>query len=153
MAIPHLSDNLVNGIVVTWENRPNLFLTKVQADDVSDPRLRRIVRGFLTVGTWDDVFFMADGVAKRESRSMDLRAFQYPLQHSDDAELVFDGVNICDGAFEYINLSEPAFNRLIVGLFDALITGAQEHNLPILQDAQWGVFIDMAASIRKRAQG
>ena len=156
MAIPHLNDDIINKVSIAWDNRPGMFLTQVTAD-ISDVEKQRIVRGFFTIGTWDDALFMAEGVHERTSRSMDLRAFAYPLDQSKskkpvDPALLFEGVNICDGAFVYVNLSERAFTRLMAQLLDVLVSGATHNKLPVTGEDWWARFVALTADIRQRAQ-
>ena len=156
MSISHVNDSSIDHVIITWDNRPGMFLTQIQSN-ISDPEHERIVRSFLSIGNWDDVLFMAEGVYERKSRSMDLRAFAYPVDNlkttdPDYAIFVFEGVNICDGAFEYINLSEPAFTRLMAQLFNVLISGATRTQLPVIHEDWWERFVELAGDISQRAQ-
>jgi len=156
MTIPHLNDDIENKVTIAWDNRPGRFLTQVTAD-IPDAEQQRIVRGFFTLGTWDDALFMAEGVHERASRSMDLRAFAYPRAASKtkgatDPALQFEGVNIADGAFDYVNLSEGVFTRLMAQLLDVLVAGATHNKLPVTSEDWWKHFVELAADIRQRAQ-
>lgn len=155
MTLPHLNDSSLEHVTIHWDNRPRMFITRVEAGGIPDPDQQRIVRGFFTLGTWDDALFMAEGVHERASRSMDMRAFAYPLDAATsqriDPALIFEGVNICDGAFEYINLSERAFTRLMAQFLDVLIKGATENQLVVTHESWWARFVTLAADIQARA--
>lgn len=139
----YVPDVLVNLVVIKWDGRAGSFLTKTEPVPAEDAEVARILRAFPMIGTWDDAFLMADCALKRMNCQMDLRSFAY---HRDEPV-----VDISDGAFDYISMSEAAFQQLLLRLFDALISGAKQTQAAILNDPDWAQFTEDVAQLRARA--
>lgn len=136
----HASDMMVDQITIVWDGRPGSFLTRTQPVVFDDPEITRILRSFPMIGVWDDAFLMAECALDRMNCQMDLRGFAFPAADSI--------VEICDGAYEYIAMSEAAFRRLLLRLFEVLIGGAEQSGASILRDEHWSQFTAHVARLQ-----
>jgi hypothetical protein len=137
-------DALVDSVTILWVGRSGGFLTKTQPLTAEDAEIVRVLRTFPVIGVWEDAFLMAECVLSRSSCQMDLRGFAYrrgePL------------VEMSDGAYDPIELSENAFHRLVLRLFRVLISGAESTQAPIVSDENWSTFTSQVAAFEARLE-
>jgi len=117
-----------------------------------------IVRGPATAGPviitlkafgWEAMPYAARAVTRGVGMSYDDAGFRYPGEDLDPGEEPFDGVQVHNPLGE-ATVSIPAFERLMLRYFRALITGAERLHDSVVEEAWWPEFVTLTNEWERR---
>lgn len=142
---PELSDEVVDTVAVRWAGDADPFLARLEAPH-AEGIARRVLENFALVPRWDDVRFLAEGVAAAQSRVTDLGGFSYPATTELAGRVV-----LVDGGDHAVIVSRAAFTRLFSRLLDVLIEGAANDGEPATTEPWWPSLVHNAGRVREEA--
>lgn len=152
MNAERVPDAVVDAIEVSW-NDVGHFRTRVDLPEGSDDQ-KAVLRIVATLRSWDDARFLAEGVARRESRATDTQGFSYPLPRgATDVESAtqFEGVKVFDGLGRTLIVGEVSFDRLMARTFGLLVGEATARHDPVTGETWWPDFVSQVEEVQARA--
>lgn len=136
-----LDDVVVDAAEVSWvRDGPGTFFTEAAVGGAGDAA--RALRNFLTVVSLEDAWFLAEGVAGRETRATEMAGYSFA---GPDGAPLHGLVRLFDGMDREAHVSEAAFHRLLARLVAVLVEGAERTAEPATQERWWPEFRALAA--------
>jgi hypothetical protein len=141
-----LKDELVDSIVIhPGKSEKPLH----SAGEILGPRELKVLMSSLDFFSWSQMPYVAAGVLDREGIGINGTGFRYPTDELDPGEEPLEGVEVYNPLGE-IQVTIPAFERLMARYFRALIMGAEEHNAAVTQQSWWPEFVRTTEKIEQR---
>jgi hypothetical protein len=141
-----IPDELVDGlsIVPAKTDRPARAIGVIEGPDEL-----RVLKSLLDFPSWSEMMYVASGVRDREGIGADGTGFRYPTDELDPGEEPLEGMDVYSPLGE-VQVSVPAFERLMARYFRALITGAERHRDPVIRASWWPDFVKATVQIEDR---
>ncbi|MEH2048834.1 hypothetical protein [Nostoc sp.] len=144
-----IKDKLVDSIVIELSQDEDLLKLMVQ---ITEPKELLILTSSLNFFGWSDLLYIASGVGDQEGVGVDGTGFRYPTDELDPGEKPLEGVEVYNPLGE-VQVSIPAFERLMLRYFRTLISEAKKLNNPIVEQPWWKEFVAITKKIEQRLYG
>ncbi|MEB3294602.1 MAG: hypothetical protein VKJ24_15710 [Synechococcales bacterium] len=141
-----IKDSLVEGILIGTDKHESSLKVVTQ---ISEPKELLILTSSLSFFSLSDLLYIASGVRDQEGIGIDGTGFRYPTDELDPDEEPLEGVQVYNPLGE-VQISIPAFERLMLRYFSTLISEAEQHHNPVVDQHWWNDFVRMTKIIEQR---
>ncbi|MBW4448469.1 MAG: hypothetical protein KME38_16780 [Spirirestis rafaelensis WJT71-NPBG6] len=141
-----IKDSLVDSISL---GTPSSVSSLKLITQISEPKELLILTSSLNFFSWSDLLYVASGVRDQEGVGIDGTGFRYPTDELDPGEEPLEGVEVYNPLGE-VQMSIPAFERLMLRYFRTIMSEAEKHNHPIVEQSWWKEFVVITEKIEQR---